>query len=130
MGAGNASAIVTLVERTTRFTLLGHLPDARHDSATVRDAVVEVLGAVPAHLRRTLTWDQGKEMARHAEIAAALRTTKVYFCEPRSPWQRPSNENTNGLLRDCFPKGTDLSVHGIDGSSRLAVRGVGRVVET
>jgi IS30 family transposase len=110
-GAGNASAIVTIVERTTRYTLLGHLPGARHDSATVRDAVVSALGVLPAHLRRTLTWDQGTEMARHAEIAAALGTTSVYFCDPHSPWQRPTNENTNGLLRAFFPKSTDLSVH-------------------
>jgi IS30 family transposase len=111
MGAANASAIVTMVERVTRYTLLGHLPGPRHDSVTVRDAVVAALTALPAHLRRTLTWDQGSEMARHAEIAAALGTTSVYFCESHSPWQRPSNENTNGLLRDYFPKGTDLSVH-------------------
>lgn len=114
MGSGNGSAIVTLVERTTRFTLLGHLPDAKHDSATVRDAVVAALTVLPAHMRRTLTWDQGKEMARHAEIAAALDSTKVYFCDPHSPWQRPSNEHTNGMLRDYFPKGTDLSVHGAE----------------
>jgi IS30 family transposase len=114
MGAGNASAIVTIVERTTRYTLLGHLPGAKHDSATVRDVVVAVLAVLPPHLRRTLTWDQGTEMARHAEIAAALGTTCVYFCDPHSPWQRPSNENTNGVLRDYFPKGTDLSVHSVD----------------
>jgi IS30 family transposase len=111
MGAGNASAIVTLVERTSRYTLLGHLPDARHDSSTVRDVVVALLGELPEHLRLTLTWDQGKEMAQHAQIAAALGTTAVYFCQPRSPWQRPTNENTNGLIREYFPKGTDLSVH-------------------
>lgn len=111
VGAGNASAIVTLVERTTRYTLLGHLPDARHDSATVRDAVVTALAVLPPHLRQTLTWDQGTEMARHIEIASALATTEIYFCDPHSPWQRPSNENTNGLLRDYFPKSTDLSVH-------------------
>jgi IS30 family transposase len=111
VGADHASAIVTIVERTTRYTLLGHLPGARHDSATVRDAVVAALADLPARLRRTLAWDQGTEMARHAEIAAALGTTEVYFCDPHSPWQRPSNENTNGLLRDYFPKGTDLSVH-------------------
>jgi transposase, IS30 family len=110
MGAGNASAIVTLVERTTRFTLLGHLAGAKHDATTVRDAVVGALARLPLQLRWTLTWDQGKEMARHGEIAAVL-TTKVFFCDPHSPWQRPSNENTNGVLRDYFPKGTDLSVH-------------------
>jgi len=111
VGAGNASAIVTIVERVTRYTLLGHLAGIRHDAASVRDAVVAALAVLPAHLRRTLTWDQGTEMARHAEIAAALATTEIYFCDPHSPWQRPSNENTNGLLRDYFPKGTDLSVH-------------------
>jgi len=113
-GAANASAIVTMVERTTRYTLLGHLPGTRHDSASVRDAVVAALAALPAHLRRTLTWDQGSEMARHTEIAAALATTEIYFCDPHSPWQRPSNEHTNGLLRAYFPKGTDLSVHTAD----------------
>ena len=111
MGTSNASAIVTLVERTTRCTLLGYLPDARHDSATVRDVVVDALGVLPPDLRRTLTPDQGNEMARHAEIAMALATTTVYFCDPHSPWQRPTNENTNGILRDHVPKGTDLSVH-------------------
>jgi len=114
MGAGNASAIVTMVERTTRYTLLGHLPGKRHDSMTVRDVVVTALGVLPPDLRRTLTWDQGCEMARHTEIAASLATTRVYFCDPHSPWQRPSNENTNGLLRDYFPKSTDLSVHTAD----------------
>ena len=110
-GAANASAIVTMVERTTRYTLLGHLPGTRHDAASVRDAVVAALADLPAHLRRTLTWDQGSEMARHTEIAAALATTEIYFCDPHSPWQRPTNENTNGLLRAYFPKSTDLSVH-------------------
>jgi len=112
-GAGNASAIVTIVERVTRYTLLGHLT-GRHDSASVRDAVVAALGDLPAHLRQSLTWDQGSEMARHAEIAAALGAMEIYFCDPHSPWQRPSNENANGLLRDYFPKGTDLSVHTAD----------------
>lgn len=110
-GEGNASAIITMVERVTRYTLLGHLPGVRHDAASVRDAVVAALGNLPAHLRRSLTWDQGSEMARHVEIAAALGRMEIYFCDPHSPWQRPSNENPNGLLRDCFPKGTDLSVH-------------------
>jgi IS30 family transposase len=111
MGAANRTAIVTLVERTSRCTLLAHLPDGRHDAATVKDAVITALGGLPPHLRRTLTWDQGKEMALHPQIATALGTTEIYFCDPRSPWQRPTNENTNGLLRDYFPKGTDLSVH-------------------
>ena len=119
MGAANRTAIVTLVERTSRSTLLGHLPGGRHDSATVKDAVIAALGVLPPHLRRTLTWDQGKEMALHPEIAAALGMTTVYFCDPRSPWQRPTNENTNGLLRDYFPKGTDLSVHTADDISRV-----------
>jgi IS30 family transposase len=114
MGAGNATAIVTLVERTTRFTLLGHLPAGRHDAATVRDSVTSTLGVLPPHARLTLTWDQGTEMARHREIAEALKTTRIFFCDPRSPWQRPSNENTNGVLRDYFPKGSDLGVHTAD----------------
>ena len=118
-GATNASAIVTLVERVTRYTLLGHLPGVRHDSVTVRDVVVGVLGVLPAHLRRTLTWDQGSEMARHTEIADILATTGIYFCDPHSPWQRPTNENTNGLLRDYFRKGTDLSVHTADDIARV-----------
>ena len=118
-GAANASAIVTMVERTTRYTLLGHLPGTRHDSASVRDAVVAALADLPAHLRRTLTWDQGSEMARHTEIAEILATTGIYFCDPHSPWQRPTNENTNGLLRDYFPKGTDLSVHTADDIARV-----------
>ena len=118
-GAGNGSAIVTMVERATRATFLGHLPGPKHDSASVRDAVVAALAVLPAHLRRTLTWDQGSEMARHAEITTALATTEVYFCDPHSPWQRPSNENTNGLLRAYFPKGTDLSVHSADDIARV-----------
>jgi IS30 family transposase len=118
VGANNASAIVTLVERVTRHTLLGHLP-GRHDSASVRDVVVAALADLPAPLRRTLTWDQGSEMARHAEIAAALGTTEVYFCDPHSPWQRPSNDAANRLLSDYFPKGTDLSVHTADDIARV-----------
>ena len=110
MGAGNATAIVTLVERTTRFTVLGHLPAGRHDAAAVRDSVIAALKALPAHARLTLTWDQGKEMARHREIAAALQTTRIYFCDPRSPWQRPSNENTNGVRVTTLPR-QRLGVH-------------------
>jgi IS30 family transposase len=119
MGTANRTAIVTLVERTTRCTLLGHLPDGRHDAATVRDAVVAALGDLPGHLRLTLTWDQGKEMALHPEIAAALGMATVYFCDPHSPWQRPTNEHTNGMLRDYFPKGTDLSIHTADDITRV-----------
>lgn len=118
VGAANASGVITLVERVTRCSLLGRLPGPRHDSASVRDPVVAALAPLPAHLRRTLTWDQGSEMARHAEITAALGT-EVYFCDPHSPWQRPSNENTNGLLRDYFPKGSDLSVHTADDIARV-----------
>lgn len=110
VGSGNKSAIVTLVERTTRYTLLGHLPGRFHGAEPVRDAVVAALALLPAHLRRTLTWDQGSEMALHEKITTAL-DLPVYFADPRSPWQRPTNENTNGLLRDWFPKGSDLSVH-------------------
>lgn len=118
-GAGNASAIVTLVERTSRFTILGHLPGDHHDAAAVRDSLIQVLGPLPPELRRTLTWDQGTEMARHKETAAALETTGIYFCDAHSPWQRPSNENTNGLLRDYFPKGSDLSVHSAEDLAKV-----------
>ena len=110
VGSANKSAIVTLVERTTRFTLLGHLPGRFHGAEPVRDAVVAALAQLPAHLRRTLTWDQGSEMALHEKITTVL-DLPVYFADPHSPWQRPTNENTNGLLRDWFPKGSDLSVH-------------------
>jgi len=114
MGAGNASAVLTLVERTTRYTLVGHLPGGCHDAATVGRAVVDLLGALPANLRRTLTWDQGKEMARHRAIAGAVDGLQIYFCDAHSPWQRPSNENANGLLRDYLPKGTNLAIHSAD----------------
>jgi IS30 family transposase len=110
IGELTRSAIGTVVERSSRFTILLHLPAGRHTAEAVRDAIVEAMSAVPAHLRRSLTWDQGKEMAMHADIARALGMP-VFFCEKSSPWQRPSNENTNGLLRDYFPKGSDLRVH-------------------
>ena len=110
MGAGNASAIGTLVERATRFVLLLHLPHG-HDPAAVADAMTEAMAGLPAALRRTLAWDQGKEMAAHKQISLATGLD-VYFCDPHSPWQRGSNENTNGLLRQYFPKGTSLAVHG------------------
>ncbi len=111
MGAGNATAIVTLVERVTRLTLLGYLPAGAHDAASVTASVVAALAQIPSHARLTLTWDQGKEMARHREITAKLGKTKIFFCDPHSPWQRGTNENWNGLVRQFLPKGTDLSVH-------------------
>ena len=125
VGLGS-SAIGTLVERTTRFTLLLHLPRmeghaneprvkngpplAGHGAEAVRDAIAESIGTLPEILRRSLTWDQGAEMAQHAQlrIDAGL---DIYFCDPHSPWQRGTNENTNGLLRQYFPKGTDLARH-------------------
>jgi IS30 family transposase len=109
MGTANRSAIGTLVERRTRFVMLLHLPQ-RHDPAAVAAAMTEAMSGLPAALRRSLTWDQGAEMAAHAQISVAT-DLDIYFCDPHSPWQRGSNENTNGLLRQYFPKGTDLSVH-------------------
>ncbi len=110
MGAGNRSAIGTLVERTTRYLVLLAFPDGIATTDRVRQAITDALESVPAGLRRTLTWDQGKELAQHQQITAATGTD-VFFCDAHSPWQRGSNENMNGLLRDYFPKGTDLSVH-------------------
>ena len=127
MGLGS-SAIGTLVERTTRFTLLLHLPrmpghgqEARvkngpalagHGAEAVRDAITRTIITLPEQLRRSLTWDQGAELAQHARLKIDAGV-QVYFCDPHSPWQRGTNENTNGLLRQYFPKGTDLSVHSI-----------------
>ena len=107
LGSGGSSAIGTLVERSSRFTILLHLP-GDHTSQTVARAMITAMGNLPAHLRRSLTWDRGKEMARHAEITLDLQMP-VYFADPHSPWQRGSNENTNRLLRFWFEKGTDLS---------------------
>jgi IS30 family transposase len=109
VGKQNASAIGTLVERTTGFTLLLHLPNG-HGAEPVTAAITEAMAGLPAKLRRTLTWDQGKELSGHKKVAEATGL-KVYFCDPHSPWQHATNENTNGLLRQYFPKGTDLSVH-------------------
>lgn len=106
----SSSAIGTLVERSTRFVMLLHLP-ADHTAPSVQNAIVEKMSELPQQLRRSLTWDQGSEMANHLAIAAAV-DLEIYFCDPRSPWQRGTNENTNGLLRQYFPKGTDLSVYG------------------
>jgi IS30 family transposase len=111
-GAKNQSAIGTVVERSTRFVMLLHLPHD-HSAPTVQEAIVTKMAHLPDILRRTLTWDQGGEMANHVAIAAAA-DLDIYFCDPHSPWQRGSNENTNGLLRQYFPKGTDLSGYPAD----------------
>jgi IS30 family transposase len=108
----SGSAIGTVVERSTRFALLLYLPD-NHRAEAVQDAIVAKMAQLPAMLRRTLTWDQGKEMANHIAIAKATELD-IYFCDPHSPWQRGTNENTNGLLRQWFAKGTDLSVFPAD----------------
>ena len=108
MGAGNRSAIGTLVERVTRFLILIHVPTGRPTAEAMRDSIADTLGVLAPHLRRTLTWDQGKELALHQQITARTGT-RVFFCDAHSPWQRGSNENTNGLLRDYFPKGIDLA---------------------
>jgi IS30 family transposase len=107
MGAFNRSAIVTLVERSTRYTLLGDLPDG-HGAEEVYACLMELMPTLGANLARSLAWDQGREMARHADFTIDSGI-QVYFCDPHSPWQRPTNENTNGLLRQYFPKGTDLN---------------------
>jgi IS30 family transposase len=106
LGARNATAIGTLVERTTRFTLLIHLP-GRHTAEEFYQALVPTIAAMPDQLRRSLTWDNGKEMAMHHRISMEAGMP-IYFADPHSPWQRGSNENTNGLLRQYFPKGTSL----------------------
>lgn len=112
VGKLNGSAIGTVVERTTNYTLLLHLPHG-HGTEAVTDALIARMQELPAQLRRSVTWDQGKEMAAHKKLTTGVlgEDFKVYFCEPRSPWQRATNENTNGLLRQYFPKGTDLSIH-------------------
>jgi len=131
----NSSAIGTLVERTTRFTMLLHLPRMQghgdrprvkngpaltgHGADAVRDAIATSLMTLPEQLRRSLVWDQGAEMAQHAQLRIDTGL-HVYFCDPQSPWQRGSNENTNGLLRQYFPRGTDLSRHGADDLTAVA----------
>lgn len=109
IGQGQGSAIGTLVERTTRYVQLVHLPDG-WKAPQVRNAIATQTAHLPAQLRKTLTWDQGRELTLHEEIEA-FTGFRIYFCEPHSPWQRGTNENTNGLLRQYFPKGTDLSLH-------------------
>jgi transposase, IS30 family len=106
-GAENKSAIGTLVERSTGYVMLLYLPNS-HGADDVQEAMVEAMSRLPQTLRRTLTWDQGQEMANHTAIATATQL-EIFFCNPHSPWQRATNENTNGLLRQYFPKSTDLS---------------------
>ncbi len=118
VGRYNRSAIGTLVERTTRFTILVHLGGtSRADS--LRDRLIEIYTELPVELRQSLTWDQGSEMCHHHRVAEATDMS-VFFCHAGRPWQRPSNENTNGLLRNYFPKGTDLSVHSPSDLRRVA----------
>lgn len=107
IGKLGRSALITLVERYSRYALIRRLP-LRHDAPTVTDALTEMVADLPAELRQTLTWDQGSEMADHARFTMAT-STRVYFCDPHSPWQRGTNENTNGLIRDFYPKGTDFT---------------------
>ncbi|MPY51094.1 IS30 family transposase [Streptomyces acidicola] len=109
IGRGQGSAIGTLVERTTRYVHLIHLPHG-WKAPQVRNALITQTAHIPPQLRRTLTWDQGRELTLHEDIEA-LTGFRIYFCDPHSPWQRGTNENTNGLLRQYFPKGTNLSVH-------------------
>jgi len=133
LGTGR-SAIGTLVERSSRFTMLLHLPPHEADdspgtesssartgagAAAVRDAIAETITTLPEQLRRSLTWDQGIEMAQHVQLRLDTGL-QIYFCDPRSPWQRGTNENTNGLLRQYFPKGTDLTRHNADDLTAVA----------
>lgn len=115
----NSSHILTLVERQTRYVMLARLPNK--EAATVAAVLKEKIGKLPVELRRTLTWDRGCEMARHHELTIATDVA-VYFCDPSSPWQRGTNENTNGLLRQYFPKGTDLSIHTQAHLNRVAMQ--------
>jgi IS30 family transposase len=141
----NRSAIGTLVERTSRFTMLLHLPPmeghgrvepvkngpalAGHGAQAVRDAIAATIVTLPDQLRRSLTWDQGSEMAQHAQLRIDTGLA-IYFCDPHSPWQRGTNENTNGLLRQYFPKGTDLSKHRLDDLAAVAAALNGRPRKT
>jgi IS30 family transposase len=118
LGTGNGSAVGTLVERSTRFVILLHLP-GRHDATSVAEAMIGEMSRLPVHLRRSLTWDRGAELAHYRDIEVAL-DMPIYFCDPHSPWQRGSNENTNRLLRFWLAKGTDLSDHTADDLTRIA----------
>jgi transposase, IS30 family len=128
VGERNGSAIATLVERHTRYLLLVALPAGR-DAAHVRDQLIIAMSTLPKHLMRSLTWDQGAEMAAHREFSLAT-DMPVFFCDPASPWMRGSNENTNGLLRQYFPKGSDLSVHSPEHLAAVAAELNGRPRKT
>jgi len=118
VGTGSASAVGTLVERSTRFTVLLHLP-GRHDADSVAEAMIREMSKLPQHLRRSITWDRGVELMGYEDIQVALKAP-VYFCDPYSPWQRGTNENTNRLLRFWLEKGTDLSTHSAEDLDRIA----------
>ena len=128
IGTASGSAIGTLVERTTRFTMLLHLP-TDHGAVAVRDAITATITTLPAQLRRSLTWDQGIELSQHAQLTFEA-DLPVYFCDPHSPWQRGTNENTNCLLRQYFPKGIDLSVFDAEDLARVAAGLNGRPRKT
>ncbi|WP_063019670.1 IS30 family transposase [Nocardia nova] len=128
IGKNQETAIGTLVERSTRYVMLLHLPHGRSAEA-VRAALTETVKTLPAHLIRSLTWDQGSEMGTHHAFTLAT-DIPIYFCDPASPWQRGSNENTNGLLRQYFPKGTDLSRHSRDDLAAVATELNGRPRKT
>lgn len=128
MGKKNQTAIVTLVERSSRYVMLGHLPSG-HTAPEVRDVLTKLVATLPQHLCGSLTWDQGAEMAEH-KLFTIKTGLPVYFCDPASPWQRGSNENTNGLLRQHFPKSTDLPKYGPDDLELVTQRLNGRPRKT
>jgi Transposase and inactivated derivatives, IS30 family len=128
VGAQNRSAIVTLVERQTRYVLLARI-GADKTSPAVCAAIANKIRTLPEHLARSLTWDQGREMAGHAEFTVKTGLP-VYFCDPHSPWQRGSNENTNGLLRQYFPKSSDLAIYDQAELDHVAIELNGRPRQT
>jgi IS30 family transposase len=128
IGKGGDSAIGTLVERSTRFVQLLHLPNGR-TAEEVRVALTKKIQALPNQFQRSLTWDQGRELAQHVQFTIDTGV-KVYFCDPHSPWQRGSNENTNGLLRQYFPKGEELSSYTEAQLDRVAAELNGRPRQT